>query len=248
MEDHSYIGSGKAYVREVGAPRAMQELGNSTDISFGVTEDVKTIADRTAPGGGLRNEVRRIQSVDFSATLTDFSPENWALGFFGSLSNLAAGTATDEVLTGYPGGLNPLLHFADAITSVKSADGVTTYDPGDDYELSDGGVLIPTGSSITSGEALKVTYAYGAKSVMEAITRSAGVYEFYFPGFNEARQSKRMVIRAYRVRLGATDKAALITDDFGNFTIKGSVLKDLSRPVGTALNPLSQYFKAEMEA
>lgn len=252
MEDFSYLGTGIAYVREVGAARPMVALGNASDISFGVTEDVKTLADRTAPGGGTRNEVRRIQSVDFTATLTDYSPDNLALGFFGTLSTLAAGNSADEPIVAYRGGLNPLKHFADSIASVKSADGTVTFDPMDangvgDYALQDGGLYVPAGSAITDAQSIKVTSAYGAKSVMEALTRSAGVYEFYFPGFNEARQSKRMVIRAYRVRLGATDKLALITDDFGNLTIKGTVLKDLTKPVGTPQSPLSQYFKAESD-
>jgi len=246
--DYSYIGTGKSYVRKVGAAAAMQELGNASAITFGVTEDVKTLLDRTQPGGGTRNEVRRIQSVDFAATLSDYSPNNLALGFLGDISSLVAGNKIDEVVTAYKGGLNLLSQFADTVTAVKSADGATTYDPVDasgagDYLVTDGGLVIPAGSTIDDAASLKVSFAYGAKSIMQALTQAAGIYEFYFPGFNEAQQSKRFVVHAYRVRIGATDQLGLITDDFGNLTIKGTVLKDDTQPAG-----LSQYFRAEVEA
>jgi len=249
MTDYSYIGTGKAYLRKVGAAAPLIEVGNASAITFGVTEDVKTLLDRTQPGGGNRNEVRRISSVDFSATLTDYSPENVAMGFFGDVTALSAGTATSEAVTVYVGGLNLLAHFADSITSVKSSDGTTTFDPLDpvtgegDYALVDGGLSIPAGSAITDASNIKVTYAYGAKSIVEALTHSADIYEFYFPGFNEARESKRFVLHGYKVRLGAADQLAIVTDDFGNMTIKGTLLKDDTKPAGT-----SQYFRAEVEA
>lgn len=245
--DYSYIGTGTGYVRKVGAAGPLQELGNASAITFGVTEDVKTLLDRTQPGGGTRNEVRRISSVDFSATLSDYSPNNLAIGFLGDIGSLAAGTKVDEVITVYKGGLNILSQFSDTVTAVKSADSATTYDPVDasgagDYILKDGGLIIPEGSAIDDADSLKVSFGFGAKAILQALTQAAGIYEFYFPGFNEAQQGKRFVIRAYRVRIGATDQLGLITDDFGNLTIKGTVLKDDTQPDG-----LSQYFRAEME-
>ena len=244
--DYSYIGSGQGYIRKVGAAAPMQDIGNASAISFGVTEDVKSILDRTKPGGGTRNENRRISSVDFSCTLSDYSPNNLALGFFGTTSDIAAGTANREPVTVYPGGLNTLARFADTITSVKSTDGATTYAAGSDYVLTDGGIVIPSGSTIltvgNTSAIVEVTYAYGAKTIMQALMNAAGEYEFYFPGYNEARESKRMIIRAWRVRLGATDQIALVTDDFGNMTIKGTVLKDDTQPAG-----ISQYFSAEIQ-
>jgi len=247
MTDYSYIGTGKGYVRKVGATTGLQELGNASAITFGVTEDVKTLVDRTKPGGGTRNEVRRISSVDFAATLSDVSPNNLAIGFLGDLSQLAAGTKVDEVVTLYKGGLNLLSQFADTVTAVKSATGDVTYDEVDasgagDYQVTDGGIIVPEGSAITDAESVKVSFGYGAKTVLQALTQAAGIYEFYFPGFNEAQQSKRFVIRAFRVRIGATDQLGLITDDFGNLSIKGTVLADDTQPDG-----LSQYFRAELE-
>ena len=241
--DYSYVGTGKGYVRKVGAAAPFIEIGNAAAIDFGVTEDVKTLLDRTAPGGGTRNEVRRISSVDFSASLSDYSPSNLCIGLFGEQAAIEAGTATDEVVIAYQGGLIPLKKLASSITTVKDSTATTTYTAGTDYTLTDGGLYIPTDSTIDDADSLKVTYAFGAKVIVQALTQSAGIYEFYFPGFNEARESKRFTVRAFRVRLGATDKVSLVTDDFGQLTIKGTVLKDDTQPAG-----LSQYFNVEMDA
>ena len=239
-DDFSYYGSGQAYLRKVGAAAPMLAVGNATALDFGVTEDVKTLLDRTKPGGGLRNEVRRISSVDFSATLTDLSAANLAIALLGDVTQKVAGNAANEPVVGYKGGLIPLANVASAITTVKS--GADDLDAGTDFILQDGGLWIPEGSTIEDGDNLTVSYSFGASALIQAVNSSAGEYEFYFPGFNEAREDKRFTIRAWRVRIGATDKLSLITDDFGNLNLKGSVLADDSKPAG-----ISRYFTAELE-
>ena len=62
--DYSYLGSGKVFARVVGAAAGLRFLGNVIDLSFAVAEDNKELKDRTQPGGGTYNEVRRVESVE----------------------------------------------------------------------------------------------------------------------------------------------------------------------------------------
>lgn len=92
--DYSYLGSGKLYLREVGAATGLLEVGNCSQLNLSITEDVKELKDYTQPGGGTANEVRRIQSVEVSFTAHDLSPANLARALYGAASAVAATAVT----------------------------------------------------------------------------------------------------------------------------------------------------------
>jgi hypothetical protein len=98
MADFSYIGRGRVMVKVYGAPEPALFLGDVSALSLKVNEDVKTLEDFTQVGGGTYNEVRRIGSVELSATLHDYSAENLAMVLFGSVTTVTT-TSTLEALT-----------------------------------------------------------------------------------------------------------------------------------------------------
>ncbi|MCP3851946.1 MAG: hypothetical protein GY694_17175, partial [Gammaproteobacteria bacterium] len=118
MADYSYIGVGKVYLKEYGAAEAMREVGNVTALNFNVNEDIKELKDFTNTGGGTYNEVRRVDSIESSMSMSDFSPENLAAAVFGSSAEEAAGTETDEVIVAYADGFNKLDKVLNTITTV----------------------------------------------------------------------------------------------------------------------------------
>lgn len=245
--DYSFLGSGNVLIREYGASAPFVEVGNCSALTLSPQEDVKQLTDSTTPGGGLRNEVRRVTGVDISYTPTDFSPENFARGARGTSSAIASGTTIDEQVVAYKGGYTPLAKIANSITAVRPAGGTTPYVAGTDYEFRDGQIYIPSTSSIpdpVAGAAnIEVDYAHPAQKKVEAMVNSNKQYEVLFMGLNEARSGKKVRVRCHKVSGGVVQQFAFIGDDFGTMEIGGGLLIDTTKTgVG-----VSKYFTVEME-
>lgn len=107
MSDYSYLGSGKAYLREIGGSSGLIEVGNCSALSFSVSEETKELKDYTQAGGGTYNEVRRVSSVECAITMHDLNAANLSRAMYGSASAIASQSVTGEAITVYPGALAP---------------------------------------------------------------------------------------------------------------------------------------------
>lgn len=247
MEDKSYIGSGNILIREKGAAAPFVEVGNCSALTLSPQENVLQQQDYTKPGGGLRNQVRRVTGVDMAYTFHDFAPENFARALRASVETVAAGTATSEDAVAYKGGYTPLAKIATAITSVVPAGGGTAFTAGDDYELRDGQLYIPSDSAITDPVAgaanVEVTYTYAAQKKVQALVNPNKQYEVLFMGLNEAQSGKRTRITCHKVSGGVLQSFAALGEDYGAGEVNGALLADTSKTgVG-----ISQYATIEME-
>lgn len=247
--DYSYLGAGKAYIREYGAAAPFLEIGNASAVNLGVTEQSITLQDYTKPGGGTYNEVKRIESVDLNMTLHDLSPQNLARAFLGVVDVAVSGNASAEPITAYKGGFVPTAFVPTAVTSVTGTGGGTAYEAGTDYELRDGGLWIPATSTIPApvdgAPNIEVTYSYEAQDTVQAMTASAKDYEFLFVGLNEARSGKVARVTVHRVKFGPAQALALVSaDEHAALEVAGKVQADNSK-TGQGV---SQYFKAQLVA
>lgn len=245
--DYSYLGSGKAFVRVVGSAAGLRFLGNVIDLNFAVTEDNKELKDRTQPGGGTYNEVRRIGSVEATVKMTDLSPENVAMALYGSSAAITAGAVTDEAATAYVGGFVKTafpINTALTVTVSSAASPAGAFAAGTDYIVRGGGIEIPEGSTIPDGTAILIDYTKVAGSDVQALVSSAQEYELVFDGLNEARSGKSVVVQAHRVKFGPTQLVALLSDEYAELEVKGKLLKDTTKN-GTSE---SQYFHVQFVA
>lgn len=235
-----YIGKGKVYLRRKGVAEAMRFLGNVTNLTLDISETVKETKDFTQSGGGTDCQVRRIDKVEANMSIQCFSEKNWALAVLGTASAVAAGSIVDEVVTAYLDGFIKLLHTGPYTNVVvTNSAGSTTYVANTDYIVTNGGITIPaTGSAITAAQSLKVDYDYPAQAKVEAMTGTAPVMEFIFDGVNEAESDKTVRVQVHKIKFGPVAQLPLITDEFGNLTLKGEVLKDTT----ITTSGLSQYF------
>lgn len=245
--DYSYIGSGNILIREYGAAAPLTEVGNCSALSLSPQEDVKELQDFTAPGGGKRNEVRRLTGVELSYTFHDFSPENFARGLRAQSTSTASGNVIDEQVVAYKGGYTPLAHLATSITAIRPAGGTTPYAAGTDYELRDGQLYIPSTTTIpdpVAGAAnIEVDYARPAQKKVEALVDANKQYEIVFMGLNEARSGKKVRVRLHKVSGGVVQEFALIGDDYGAGEVTGALLSDTTKS-GAGV---SKYFTVELE-
>lgn len=243
MQDYSYIGVGKIYLREVGAAAGLIEIGNCSALNFNVTEDTRELRDYTQAGGGTYNEVRRISAVEMSFTAHDLSPGNLARALYGSTSAVTSATVSAEAHTAYIGGYIKTDAMPSEITSVTGPTGTPVYVEGTDYEVRGGGILILSGGTIVDEADIEINYTKAATDVIQAIVDSGKEYEIVFDGLNEARSGKKTVVQVYRSKLGATQSLGLIGEEYAALEQTGKLLKDTSK-TGAGV---SQYFKVEME-
>ena len=125
-----------------------------------------------------------------------------------------------------------------AVTIPGFGGSVVTYVPDTDYTVSGAGFIIPTGSAITEGESLKVSYSYPAQHVIEAMTHGQREYRLVFDGWNEAQGELPVVVQVHRIKLDPASALSLITDAYGELSTNFSFLKDDKQPVGK-----SQFYK-----
>jgi hypothetical protein len=243
MSDFSYLGSGKVYLREVGAVTGLVEVGNCSALNFNVTEETKELRDYTQPGGGTYNEVKRITAVECQVTMHDLNATNLARALYGTKSTTATGTVTDEPHADVQkGDFVPTNFLPSGITAVKV--GSTTKTAGTDYEVRPGGIyIIPTGT-ILNDDDITITYTKAAADVVQALTSSGKEYELLFDGLNEARSGKKTRVNAYRVKIGALANLGLIGEEYAALEVTGKLLKDTAK-TGAGV---SQYFRVEIEA
>lgn len=101
MSDYSYLGVGRVYLRDRSvANQPMLEVGNCSALNFSVTEDTKELKDYTNPGGGTRNEVRRVSTVEMSLTMHDLNAQNLARALYGTATTHVGGVARTNVVLG----------------------------------------------------------------------------------------------------------------------------------------------------
>lgn len=245
MADYSYLGSGRAYLREIGGNGGLVDVGNASALAFTVTEETKELLDYTQPGGGTYNEVKRIRAVECSMTIHDINAANLSRALYGTASTVTTSTVTDEAHNDVIiGAFRPTTHLPSAITAVKK--GATTLVANSDYEVRPGGIVPLSGgtNTLVNGDDLTITYTKADADVVQALTNSSKEYELVFDGLNEARSGKRTRVTAYRVKVGALASLSLIGEEYAAMEVTGKLLKDTSK-TGAGV---SQYFKVEIQA
>ena len=237
--EYSYIGKGSVSVREKGTATPLRPIGNVDSLSLKATEEKKELKDFQNAGGGNANSLRRIQAVELSMSIRDFVGENIAMAVFGSSAAVAGSNVLNEAVVAYLGGLTPLAHIAPTAVTVTNVAGTTTYVAGTDYEVTTGGIWIPTGSTIPDAATIHVDYTWAAQTEIQALVNAGKDWEFYFSGLNEAQSGKAVVVKVHRARFGPIQDFALIGDDYAAMALDGDCLKD----TGITGAGLSQYFK-----
>jgi hypothetical protein len=91
MANYAYMGKGVVTLDA-------RDVGNVSNLQFNINENIIKLPNYRNGGGGTYASVNRIESVEFTATLHDLSPENLAMVLFGTTSTVTT-VATIEALT-----------------------------------------------------------------------------------------------------------------------------------------------------
>jgi len=97
MANYAYMGKGIVSLTPEAGGTAV-DVGNVSALNFNINENIIKLPNYRTAGGGTYAQVNRIDSVEFTATLHDLSPENLAMVTFGT-STVVDNVATIEALT-----------------------------------------------------------------------------------------------------------------------------------------------------
>lgn len=174
-------------------PGGERYFGNTPE--FNATIESETLDHYNSDRGINEKDASIPLQTNRTATfITDnISPENIAFFFFGSVNNIAdaGSTVTDEEIPdvqpglsyqlgmsqGNPVGVRALDMNGPNAPVITNEDGTTTYVAGTDYRVEGerGRIIIPSGSTITPGSLIKVTYTTLASTRKRIISGSTPI-------------------------------------------------------------------------
>lgn len=226
-----------------------------------LTFDVQTIEQQASLFGPLSevdsDELSRNATMNF--TLTAAQAANLKTVLMGELSVIEATGVTDEVLTVkcLADGTNPINRLIKEITSVKSADGLITYEEGKNYVYTQSAIYIFSPAEQTAkgaieifepvsetGADLLIAGKYEKQYNIEGFTTSGATLELYFEGQSTAKSQKApFFIRIHKAKFNPSNFDVLSDQGYGQFSMSAKVLADATvSGLNVANQKLSQFF------
>ena len=226
---------GRLTLRAAGSNAPFVGIGDTSDIT--VTPKTKDLdwPDHSAMGGGKIKTISRIDSIEFSCTVSNISPQNIAIAARGAVSSVISVTAiTDETIAVTSIKAGDIYYFARVpdltkpITVTNSA-ATTTYDAGDDYVLRLSGIEIIAGTTIVVGD-IKVSYTPLIEDAVDALVGSQKEFELYFEGQNEAMDGAVRVFQGWKWKPNPS-ATSYIDDKPQSMKLVGELLRDDTKAI-----------------
>lgn len=236
---------GRLTLRAAGSNAPFLGIGDTSDIT--VTPKTKDLdwQDHSAMGGGKIKTVSRIDSIEFSCTISDISPQNIAIAARGAVSSLTGVTEiADEVVSVTSIKAGDIYYFAripdlTKPITVTNSTGVTTYDKGDDYVLRLSGIEIAPGTAIAVGD-LHVTYTPLIEDAVDALVGAQKEFELYFEGQNEAADGLVRVFQGWKWKPNPS-ATSYIDDKPQSMKLVGELLRDDTKAIHG--DSFSRYYR-----
>lgn len=238
-QNFSFIGAGEMFLAPKGTGQFVSVLNLSSLKITPQTQD-KQIVNTASVQGGVLDVYTDVQGVEIAlGGISQFSSDNVALLFKGTATTITGGAVTAEPIKGYAGKLIPtakLINTASPVTVKKAS----TVIAASNYVVTPAGIrFLSPAAGYADGDALTVDYTALAAERIDALTNPSAEFECMFVGLNKADSGAPVVVRGYRLRLGAGGLDLLAEgNDFAKSDLSGSLLCDLTK-TGTGV---SQYF------
>lgn len=97
MANYAYMGKGIVTLTPEAGGTA-RDIGNVSSLAININENIIKQPNYRTAGGGTYAQVNRIESVEFTATLHDLSPENLAMVLFGTATTTPSENPTKAVI------------------------------------------------------------------------------------------------------------------------------------------------------
>jgi hypothetical protein len=221
--------------------------------------DIQTVEQQASLFGPLSevDSTELSRSATLTLTLTSAQAENLKTVLLGELNTIAATGVTDEELTVevFNDGITPLNRIIKEITSVKSNDGLITYEENKNYVLTQSGLYVFSAEeqtakgaleilAETTKETVKVLGKFELQHNIEGFTTSGATLELYFEGRSTAKSAKApFFVRIHKAKFNPANFDILSDQGYGQFSLSAKVLADSTvSGVNEAGQQYSQFF------
>lgn len=229
-------------------------VGNAPSMAVNISEKTEDIPDYTSAAGGTFTSNRELEGAEVQIELYCNSADNMVRALYGSGAddNVATGAVVAEPQVAWAGAITPTVDLPDMTKpiTVKSIDGLTTYEAGTDYLVTDGGsIIVLAGGTIPAPVIavgvgtpnIKVDYTRRDQSLVQMLTRQSDPVFLLFDGVNIMEGGQNTRFSLYKVKFGPAQKVDVISDSAMKLQLTGDILRDETKPRGTAAAPFSQY-------
>lgn len=249
MQDFSF--QGKIYLGKRGTdgkPLALAWAGDAPTCQVKFSTDK---SDRTESHSGNRvqsAQLKKGKKVELTLTLNYFGAKQLALGLYGTVNAVTTGTVSAEAFPAdlVVGDVVALAHgnVSSVVITDSTGTPVTLVEDTDYTVESAAGGLIKIKSLGTFTQPLKAAYSYAGGTDVTMFTGDIPERYLMLDGINTVDGS-RAIVRLWRCAFDPISQLDLISDDFGQLQLGGSVLFDT---INAADSNLGGFGKIELPA
>jgi hypothetical protein len=196
-----------------------------------------TIPDPTRIGLPPLDSVTSTSEIVFNGEAVSFSPAAAAIAMYGSVTQVPAGTVTDEAHDARIDRIIMLAHIPLEVTEVTNEGGTTTYTRNVDYAVSPMGIRILPGGPLATAIAavvaedkklpIKVSYSYPTVDVIKPFTTGQKFYRVLVGQVNEGGNSEKRRIQCFYCKIALNGGIPLNQGaEFGVIPIQIRLLAD----------------------
>jgi hypothetical protein len=245
-ESQYFSGQGVLFLAErnatTGLPKTFNSVGNVSALSLGL--ETTDFDHKESQTGSRSIDLTLVQELNASLvmTLESIDRENLTLGLFGTGTDVALGTESNEQHTVTLNAwirldrinMNTLVVGSDATPTI-------TYELGKNYEVDEEHGMVffySDADQTTKGAAANIandavafcSYSFGAYTEVKGFTASSGVDKWAeFAGLNTADTSKPVQISVFKATSTPLAELALITDEVTQMEVTMSIKQDTLR-------------------
>ena len=232
-----------------GKPNGFTFVGNVSSLMLNPqTEKIEHTESQTG-NNSIDKVIERSLNVEMTMTIDSAASRNLARMVFGTVTEEATATVTEEEIIAYKG-KGAILDRINLTTFAGLTDetGATTYVEGTDYslDLPSGYIQFLDTATFADGDTVKANYEAGESEIVSAFSSPNQEYWLRFNGLNTAENYNPVIIDCFKVRFAPANDIPMINDeDFAEYEQSGNALFDRCQPVN---GKLGRYFSVRQLA
>jgi hypothetical protein len=219
----------------------LTDANNAAQLEIELKVEEKELKESRTGQGGTLKKLTIGKSGTVKIKLTSFDKRTLALALYGEGLDVAGSTVTDEpIVNAVAGGSYPLKgQNLSAFSTLKDSAGTPkTLAKDTDYtvDLAYGRInILETANTATLTLPLKATYTTQTVENVTMFTKAPPERFLRLEGVNVADDGKKVLTELYKVSFTPLKNLSLITDDFGELELEGTLLLDDARVNDPAL-------------
>lgn len=250
MADIYFSGQGNVFLADrdaSGNPIFFRNIGNVPALKLSLSTD--SLDHHESQTGSRLQDLHLVtgNKAELELTLENFTKENLKLLLYGTSTNVAGSTITNESLgTRTVGDIVALAHPLTSALSVHDSTGSPlTLTLNTDYSVDLGGGMIKILNLSGYVQPFKVNYTYATSDIVPAFKAGTQVERYLkFTGLNTANANNLSYFDLYRVVFDPVADLDIINDELAQFQLKGNVLYDSTRGADATLGGFGRIIQA----